>query len=228
MKYLIGLFFWLNLLNLFAQDWRNEVDIARDFYQKFNFEKAYIHYQKALKNLPKSIDINAEIAQCAYKKNAFQKARNYYSKSINSTKKSSEKAALNYNKGNAFMEEKNFTAAINSYKNALKNNPKDEEARYNLSQALRKTKKEDPKKNQKQPPQNQKKPEQKKPENKQDKKKDKQSNNQKKNENSSNNTLSKNTLEKKLDKISKAEAATKRKKFGKGNETNSQKSSKNW
>lgn len=43
-----------------------------------------------------------------------------------------------YNLGNAFMQQKNYAKAVDSYANALKLNPQDENARYNLTYALQK------------------------------------------------------------------------------------------
>jgi len=37
-----------------------------------------------------------------------------------------------YNMGNVFMQDKKYAESIDAYKNALRRNPKDDEARYNL------------------------------------------------------------------------------------------------
>src|SRR5690606_11862131 len=46
-----------------------------------------------------------------------------------------EKHKIYHNLGNVFMNEKQYRAAVEAYKNALRNNPKDEETRYNLALA---------------------------------------------------------------------------------------------
>ena len=43
------------------------------------------------------------------------------------------KSRAYYNEGVAHQKRQNFGAAINAYKNALRNNPKDEDARHNLA-----------------------------------------------------------------------------------------------
>jgi len=215
MNYFIGLLLIVVFTPSFAQSWQEDVEAARKYYRSNEFKKAKIHYQKAVKNKPPSIDLTEEIAQCNYKNNAFEKARTLYSKSLQKTSNKQKIADLNYNKGTSFMKEKNYTSAIENYKKTLKINSSDEAARYNLSQALRmKNKKDNKPSKQNNPPKNpteknQRKdpaPQQPKPES---------------------NALSKNELEKKLDRISKAEAASKRKKFNNGS-TNSNNSTKNW
>ncbi|HAV54019.1 MAG TPA: hypothetical protein DCX41_03680, partial [Aequorivita sp.] len=37
--------------------------------------------------------------------------------------------------GNTYMNEKKYTEAVEAYKNALRNNPNDDETRYNLALA---------------------------------------------------------------------------------------------
>lgn len=215
MRYCIGLILIVFFTPSFAQSWQEDVEAARKFYKSNEFKKAKIYYQKGLKHKPSSIDLTEEIAQCNYKNNAFEKARNMYSKSLQKTSNKQKIADLNYNKGTSFMKEKNYTSAIENYKKTLKINSSDEMARYNLSQALRmKNKKENKPTKQNNPPKN--------PADKNQKKD--QTPQQPKPES---NALSKNELEKKLDRISKAEAASKRKKFNNGS-TSSNNSTKNW
>jgi len=45
------------------------------------------------------------------------------------------KAEIFHNKGNAFMKEKQYDKAVDAYKNAMRNNSKDDETRYNLAMA---------------------------------------------------------------------------------------------
>src|SRR5690606_11756930 len=47
----------------------------------------------------------------------------------------SEKHKAFHNLGNTFMNEKKYTEAVEAYKNALRNNPNDDETRYNLALA---------------------------------------------------------------------------------------------
>jgi hypothetical protein len=69
------------------------------------------------------------------------------------------------------MKEKNYSAAVEAYKNALRNNPKDEETRYNFALAKKMLKNNPPKKDDKKDKKDKKKD--KKKDDKKDKKDDK-------------------------------------------------------
>ena len=51
------------------------------------------------------------------------------------SKDKSEKHMAFHNMGNVFMKKKDYAKAVESYKNALRNNPKDDETRYNYALA---------------------------------------------------------------------------------------------
>src|SRR5690554_3747126 len=48
-----------------------------------------------------------------------------------------------HNVGNSQMQKKNYKAAVDSYKNALRKNPADDKARYNLAEAQRRVKQQE-------------------------------------------------------------------------------------
>jgi hypothetical protein len=66
-----------------------------------------------------------------------------YIQALETAKTKTEKYRLYHNLGNTFMLDKNYDAAVEAYKNSLRNNPYDEETRYNYALAKRK-KKENP------------------------------------------------------------------------------------
>ena len=108
------------------------------------------------------------------------------------------------------MNQKNYQGAIESYKSSLRNNPSDEETRYNLSEAIRRLNKEQDKKDNNQ---NQKDKNKNQPPPKNDKK-DQQKNNPKKKEEEGKEPekkMSKNMMDKVLDKLAKDESETKKK-----------------
>ena len=79
------------------------------------------------------------------------------------------------------MKEKNYSAAVEAYKNALRNNPKDEETRYNFALAKKMLKNNPPKKDDKKDKKDKKKDKKKddKKDKKDDKKDDKKKDNKK-------------------------------------------------
>ncbi len=58
-----------------------------------------------------------------------------YSKAVEVAKDKPQKHLAYHNMGNVFMAQKNYQAAVEAYKNALRNDPTDEQTRYNFALA---------------------------------------------------------------------------------------------
>ena len=84
-----------------------------------------------------------------YRQNQPGEAKYKFLNTIETAKTKAEKHKAYHNLGNVFMKEENYQAAVEAYKNALRNNPLDEETRYNYALAKEKLKNEPPKQNKK-------------------------------------------------------------------------------
>lgn len=127
----------------FAQDedaWRDSLLVARKAYEKKNYSEALKYYESAQKIAPDDIDLSDEMAQSAYKARDFERAEKIYQQGSSTKMSKRERGDAMHNMGNAQMRQENYEGAIESYKEALRNNPNDEETRYNLSKAIRKVK----------------------------------------------------------------------------------------
>lgn len=126
----------------FAQDdsWRDSLIVARKAYANKEYAKALKYYESAQKKAPDDIDLSDEMAQSAYRAREFDRAEKIYKQGSGSKMNKRDRGDAMHNLGNSQMRQKNYEGAIESYKEALRNNPKDEETRYNLSEALRKLK----------------------------------------------------------------------------------------
>lgn len=125
----------------FAQDddaWRDSLILARKAYQNKEYTKALKHYESAQKIAPEDIDFSDEMAQSAYRSRDFERAEKIYRQGSSTKMSKNERADAMHNLGNSQMRQKDYKAAAESYKEALRNNPNDEETRYNLSEAVRK------------------------------------------------------------------------------------------
>lgn len=80
-------------------------------------------------------DISYNFGNLYIKNNEFESARLRLIESIESTDDKSLKHKSYHNLGNILMEEEQYQMAVDAYKDALRNNPKDEETRYNLAYA---------------------------------------------------------------------------------------------
>lgn len=83
-----------------------------------------------------------------YRQNQAGEAKFKFLEATTSATTKIEKHKAFHNLGNTLMLEKNYQGAVESYKNALRNNPQDEETRYNYALA-KKMLKENPPKNDK-------------------------------------------------------------------------------
>lgn len=212
--------------SLYAQEWRDSLNVARSAYKVKDYVNALKYYQSAQKKAPKGINFSNEIAQAAYKKGDFKKAEQIFNKTSSGKGNRVDKFKNFHNLGNSRMKQKNYQGAINAYKEAIRNNPTSEQTRYNLSEAIRKLKqsknnknkkKDDPK--DKDQPKNNQNNQPKTPPN--TKKKD-----EKKEENKS--KLPNKMIDRILDKLSKEESETKQKVSGKKEEEGSVNSGKDW
>lgn len=193
-----------------GQVWRDSVQSARKAYFSKKYDQAEHTYSFVEKTINGKIDLSAEKGQNAYRKGNYNSAVKYYKRSLKKVKNTRKNVLSHYNLGNSYFKQKRYKEAIQSYKYALKIDPLSQEARYNLSQALRKQK--HPKNEQKPKDPNNKNPDQK---NKQENKKDPTKGNDRPNKDSSDKTIrkkqQKNATDRLLDKLQKDEVATKRK-----------------
>ncbi|MEN9001685.1 MAG: tetratricopeptide repeat protein, partial [Flavobacteriales bacterium] len=133
-----------------SQSHKIELSEGNSFYEQTQYNNALSHYDSAL-NLESNYypayynsgNANYRIAQKSndsLKADYFDKAVLFYSSALSDAKTKLEKSVAHYNTGNAYLEQKKLKESIESYKDALRNNPMDEDARYNLSYALLKLK----------------------------------------------------------------------------------------
>ncbi|MBL0145666.1 MAG: VWA domain-containing protein [Chitinophagaceae bacterium] len=166
------------LLPLFsvAQTQKATIKKGNQAYKKNEFEEAARQYKKVL---DKNKDNQAALfnyGNAKYKTTKIDDAIGAYDKFISLSTDKIAKSQAYYNKGVVYQNAKNLKDCITSYKNALRLNPADEDARQNLQKALQQHKQQ-----QKKEQENKKKNKPKEDENKKDKEKpkdDQEKNNQ--------------------------------------------------
>ena len=97
--------------------------------------KAEKNYRRALSTGVKKNTANYNIANVLQEQDYLDEAIINYFDVIRASKSKTNKHKSYHNIGNAFMENKNYKAAVEAYKNALRNNPADDESRYNYALA---------------------------------------------------------------------------------------------
>ena len=120
-----------------AQD-KTDRDYLRSGNKLYNdslFIKAEVDYRKALELNPKSTDAMFNLANALLMQQKAQEAMEQY-ESVSKIEKDKEKLAQIYhNMGVILQSGKQYPQCIEAYKKSLRNNPKDDETRYNLALA---------------------------------------------------------------------------------------------
>ena len=133
------LFIFSGLISLQAQESLNTLLYKgnRDFDKK-NYDKASSTFMDAVKKKGDDFGAHYNLANSLYKKKMYDQANAEYQKAQKLTRNPDEKAASFYNMGNSYLQNGNVEKAIESYKNALKNNPDNEAILKNLQIAKKK------------------------------------------------------------------------------------------
>ena len=119
-----------------AQNANTLIKNGNDAYNKKEFDAAVENYKKVTEKDPENEKALYNLGNAFYKKGASEEALPFYDAAIKNSKLNNDKAGAWYNKGVVFQNTKKLPDCINAYKNALRLNPKDEDARFNLQKAL--------------------------------------------------------------------------------------------
>lgn len=128
---------------------------AEEALSENNFSSAEAFYRKAIAKDPSNATPRYNLGNLYFDKDISKEAVERHTQAASIADNKPVKHNAFHNQGNSFMRDKNYQSAIESYKNALRNDPTDEQTRYNLALAkkmLEKDKKDgkggDDKKNQ--------------------------------------------------------------------------------
>ena len=175
--YILSLLLVASTVQVFAQQ-KTDRDYLRSGNKLYNdslFIKAEVDYRKALEINPKSTDAMFNLANALLMQQKAKEAMEQY-ESVSKIEKDKDKLAQIYhNMGVILQSAKQLPQCIEAYKESLRNNPKDDETRYNLALAQKQLK--DQQQNQQNQEQQQQQQEQK--EDKQDQNQDQQEQDQK-------------------------------------------------
>lgn len=103
--------------------------------QKDKFPEAEAQYRKAISLAPKKETGKYNLGNAYYGKEMNDQALLRYKQAASVSQNKAEKHKAFHNMGNVFMKQKDYTNAVEAYKNALRNNPTDDETRYNFALA---------------------------------------------------------------------------------------------
>lgn len=148
-KYILFIVFLLGAVTAFAQ--KEERDLIRKGNRFFNdsvFVDAEVNYRKALEVNPKSTVSMYNLGNTLFQQKKSKDAMEQYVAATKIEKDKDKLAHIYHNMGVIFQSDKDYAKAVEAYKMALRNNPKDDETRYNLALAQKMLKDQQQNKNQ--------------------------------------------------------------------------------
>jgi Ca-activated chloride channel homolog len=113
------------------------------FYNKQDYDQSLANYDRALKKSPGNPDAHFNQGDAQFRKSDYGNATASYDDVLQSKADENTRQSAYYNKGVAMIRQKKLEESIDAWKNALRLNPEDSEARENLVKALLEKKKKD-------------------------------------------------------------------------------------
>ena len=115
--------------------WNRLMKSGHEAYMLQDYQKAVTAFQEAAVNRPNDPIVHHNLGAALYKQGKFQQAAHAFQTTLLKANVP-KKAAVYYNLGNAQFQIRDYSAAITSYRSALKLNPLDDDTKHNLALAL--------------------------------------------------------------------------------------------
>lgn len=126
-----------------GQSQKKELSDAYELYQNGKYEESSKRYESALSQNPKSLEGKFNLGDSYFREERYEEAAGLFKESVDLAKDDLQKSKAYHNLGNAQIQAGQIQESIESYKEALRLNPKDEDARYNLAYAKKKLKEQE-------------------------------------------------------------------------------------
>ena len=130
---------------LFAQQESGDVRRGNQQYKDSNYTEAEVHYRRALDKNQQSFEGYFNLGDALFRQEKYPEALEQYTKAercLNANDKLRKEelqkrlAATYHNMGNALYAQQQYDKAVGAYQQSLRNNPKDNDTRYNLVKAM--------------------------------------------------------------------------------------------
>jgi tetratricopeptide (TPR) repeat protein len=132
-----------------AQEENTAIRNGNKFYKQKQYDKALPEYQKAMQLNPKNPVPAFNTGNVLFRNEKYTEAQQGFENAISEASSDSFKANAFYNNGLALSKQKKLEESIEAWKNTLRLNPADNDARFNLEKALSELKKQNEQKEQK-------------------------------------------------------------------------------
>ena len=125
---------------------QNERKVIRDgvkAYEEGAFDDAEVQFRKAGSINEESFEADFNTGTALYGQEKYEETVKEYEKLLEKSEQKETTANIWHNIGNSLLEAQQYAPSIEAYKNSLRNNPTDEDSRYNLAYAKQKLKEQE-------------------------------------------------------------------------------------
>jgi Ca-activated chloride channel family protein len=144
MKYILTILVTVIAMLVNAQEPGKLIAEGNEWYRKQQFDKAAASYTQAAGAEPENQTAKFNLANAMHKQGKDEEAIQLYDEIATSSTNKTIKAKASYNKGAVLSKQQKLEESIEAYKEALRNDPADKNARENLQKALLELKKKNP------------------------------------------------------------------------------------
>jgi tetratricopeptide (TPR) repeat protein len=123
---------------LYGQSVRSLVNGGNDLYREQKYTEAEVNYRKALEKEGALVQGHFNLGNALHQQGKFDDAVREFGAALEQADRPETRAYARYNIGNSLLRQEKYQDAVGSYVEALKLNPADADAKYNLSYALEK------------------------------------------------------------------------------------------
>jgi tetratricopeptide (TPR) repeat protein len=145
MKQLLIIFILSLSMVSFSQEKDSHLNDGNEKFDQKKYAEAEVDYRISQAKRSKKSKATYNLGTTIYKQNQIAEAKSQFQRAAKEAKSKPEKHQAFHNFGNTLMKEKEYSGAVEAYKNALRNNPNDEETRYNYALAKKMLKENPPK-----------------------------------------------------------------------------------
>ncbi len=117
----------------YAQAERKFIREGNRLYNKELFDESELSYRRALEKDKESPGARFNLGNALYKQERFDEALRYFGELSEEVDDPLNKSKIYHNMGNSMLLLQQIEQSIEAYKEALRNNPDDQESRYNLA-----------------------------------------------------------------------------------------------
>ncbi len=137
-KHIMILVLALASINIFAQSEKKLVRKGNNLYETDNYTDAEIEYRKAITKKPDYTKGKFNLGDAMYMQKNYDESSKLFDESSGSSKNKDIKSSSYYNLGNSLLSLKKYRESMEAYKNALRIDPDNQDAKYNYEYARKK------------------------------------------------------------------------------------------